>query len=151
MKTAYTYTLLRYVHDVASGEFANVGVVLLAPEARYAGALCRGTHGRVSRFFPDMERDGFKSLMGYVLKGATRPAEAFATQHNITVVNGQELARRAFVRLSDSEVARLLSSRDHNCPKCESPMVWRTGDFTPFWGCSTYPRCRGVLKHTGAR
>ncbi len=68
MKTAYTYTLFRYVHDVASGEFANVGVVLLAPEARYAGALCRGTHGRVSRFFPDMERDGFKSLMGYIAR-----------------------------------------------------------------------------------
>lgn len=66
MKTAYTYTLLRYVHDVASGEFANVGVVLLAPDARYAGALCRGTHGRVSHFFPDMERDGFKSLMRYI-------------------------------------------------------------------------------------
>ncbi len=66
MKTAYTYTLLRYVHDVASGEFANVGVVLLAPDARYAGAVCRGTHGRVSRFFPDMEKEGFKSLMGYI-------------------------------------------------------------------------------------
>ncbi len=31
MKTAYTYTLLRYVHDFASGEFANVGVVVEAP------------------------------------------------------------------------------------------------------------------------
>lgn len=66
MKTAYTYTVLRYVHDVASGEFANVGVVLLAPEGRYAGARCRGTHGRVSRFFPDMEKDGFKALMGFI-------------------------------------------------------------------------------------
>lgn len=66
MKTAYTYTLLRYVHDVASGEFANVGVVLLAPEARYASAVCRGTHGRISHFFPDMEREGFKSLMRYI-------------------------------------------------------------------------------------
>jgi hypothetical protein len=66
MKTAYTYTLLRYVHDVASGEFANVGVVLLAPEARYAGALCRGTYARISHFFPDMEKEGFKSLMRYI-------------------------------------------------------------------------------------
>jgi hypothetical protein len=66
MKTAYTYTLLRYVHDVASGEFANVGVVLLAPEVRYASAVCRGTHGRVSHFFPDMEKEGFKSLMRYI-------------------------------------------------------------------------------------
>lgn len=66
MKTAYTYTLLRYVHDVASGEFANVGVVLFAPDARYAGAICRDTHGRIGKMFPDMNRDGFKPLMRYI-------------------------------------------------------------------------------------
>jgi hypothetical protein len=48
------HTLLRYVHDVASGEFANVGVVLYSPEARFTGALCRDTHGRISKMFPDM-------------------------------------------------------------------------------------------------
>jgi len=66
MKSAYTYTLLRYVHDVASGEFANVGVVVFSPDSRYAGALCRETHGRTSKMFPDMNRDGFKSLMRYI-------------------------------------------------------------------------------------
>jgi hypothetical protein len=66
MKTAYTYTILRYVHDVTSGEFANVGVVLLAPETGYAGALCRDTYGRISKMFPDMNREGFKSQMRYI-------------------------------------------------------------------------------------
>lgn len=66
MKTAYTYTLLRYVHDVTSGEFANVGVILLAPEARYAAALCRETHGRINRMFPGMNREAFRSLMRYI-------------------------------------------------------------------------------------
>jgi len=66
MKTAYTYTLLRYVHDVASGEFANVGVVVFSPDVRYAGALCRETYGRISKMFPNMNRDGFKSLMRYI-------------------------------------------------------------------------------------
>jgi len=66
MKTAYTYTLLRYVHDVASGEFANVGVVVYAPEARYAGALCRDTYGRLSKMFPGLNGEGFKSLMRYI-------------------------------------------------------------------------------------
>jgi hypothetical protein len=36
---SYTYTVLRYVHDVTSGEFVNVGVALHAPQARYLGAL----------------------------------------------------------------------------------------------------------------
>lgn len=28
-KQPYTYTVLRYVHDTTTGEFANVGMVLL--------------------------------------------------------------------------------------------------------------------------
>jgi hypothetical protein len=53
MKTAYTCTLLRYFHDVASGEFANVGVVLSAPDARYAGAILRAeTKPHMTSRFP---------------------------------------------------------------------------------------------------
>ena len=87
----------------------------------------------------------------YVLKGATRPAESFARQHGIEIVSGQGLALRAKAGLSSEQISVLLKGGDPHCPKCESPMVWRTGNFTPFWGCSTYPRCRGILKHTGAR
>jgi hypothetical protein len=97
MKTAYTYTLLRYVHDVASGEFANVGVVLFAPDARFAGAICRDTYGRISKMFPDMDREGFKSLMRYTasridalgerLRGElpieSRPADAGALARSV--------------------------------------------------------------------
>lgn len=83
----------------------------------------------------------------YTLKGATRPAAAFAAQHGITIVDGVELARRA-ARLSGAELNTTLRPRTHHCPKCESPMVWRTGNFTSFWGCSTFPRCRGTLKQS---
>ena len=35
-----------------------------------------------------------------------------------------------------------------DCPKCGQPMRARTNrnDGSPFWGCSTYPRCNGILK-----
>lgn len=80
MKTAYTYTLLRYVHDAASGEFANVGVVLLAPEGRFAGALCRDTIGRLRQMFPDMDRDGFKSLLRYIGSQIDKVGERLRTE-----------------------------------------------------------------------
>ena len=32
------------------------------------------------------------------------------------------------------------------CPKCKSPMVRRTSEFGPFWGCNQFPRCRGTRK-----
>lgn len=32
------------------------------------------------------------------------------------------------------------------CPKCGSPMVRRTGKYGAFYGCSTYPKCRGTRR-----
>jgi hypothetical protein len=66
MKTPYTYSVLRYVHDITTGEFVNVGVVLHSREGRYASALCRSTFGRLSKTFPGMDGDAFKSLMRFV-------------------------------------------------------------------------------------
>jgi len=66
MKTPYTYTVLRYVHDTTTGEFVNAGVALYSPESRFAGALCRTTHGRLSRAFPGLDGEAFKGLVRYV-------------------------------------------------------------------------------------
>ena len=66
MKTSYTYSVLRYVHDITTGEFVNVGVALYSREARYASALCRSTYGRLSKTFPGVDGDAFKSLMRFV-------------------------------------------------------------------------------------
>ncbi|MGC4074944.1 MAG: restriction endonuclease [Nibricoccus sp.] len=87
----------------------------------------------------------------YTIKGWTKPAAEFAAQHGILLVDATELAKRAQSSLSDQDLLTLLNSREHHCPRCESRMIWRTGDFSPFWGCSTFPRCRGILKHPGAR
>lgn len=66
MKTSYTYSVLRYVHDTTTGEFVNVGVAIYSREARYASALCRSTYGRLSKTFPGVDGDVFKSLMRHV-------------------------------------------------------------------------------------
>ena len=72
-------------------------MVLFSPNARYAGALCRDTCGRISKMFPDMDRDGFKSLMrtiegridalGELLLGElpleAMPADAGALAHSV--------------------------------------------------------------------
>jgi Holliday junction resolvase len=87
----------------------------------------------------------------YTLNGWTQPAGAFAAEHQIVLADARALADRAVKQLPANRLEELLNRRDHHCPKCESPMVWRTGNFEPFWGCSTYPRCRATLKHSGAR
>jgi hypothetical protein len=66
MKTAYTYTVLRYVHDTTTGEFVNAGVAIYAPEARYASALCRTTYARLSKTFPGIDGESFRGLMRFI-------------------------------------------------------------------------------------
>lgn len=65
-KIPYTYTVLRYVHDIASGEFLNVGVALLAPQQRFVDALCRTTFQRLKHVFPTLDGDSFKASMRHV-------------------------------------------------------------------------------------
>jgi len=65
-KQPYTYTVLRYVHDTGTGEFANVGVVLTSPSAGYADVILRPTYGRLSKMFPGMNGDHFRSVIRHL-------------------------------------------------------------------------------------
>ncbi|MGH9799255.1 MAG: DUF3037 domain-containing protein, partial [Blastocatellia bacterium] len=77
---SYTYTVLRYMHDITTGEFVNVGVALYAPDARYAGALCRPTYGRLTKVFPGTNGEYFKSLMRHIQTRFENLGEQIATQ-----------------------------------------------------------------------
>ena len=87
-QSPYTYSVLRYVHDVTSGEFMNVGVVLYAPEARYLGALCRPTYGRLSKVFPGMNAEHFKSLMRYIQSRFEERGERVASELELMPSSG---------------------------------------------------------------
>ncbi|MBJ2165886.1 DUF3037 domain-containing protein [Acidovorax sp. IB03] len=55
-KVACQYALLRFRPFVETGEFANVGVVLLAPEARFFGFRLLKRYGRITQFFHQLDR-----------------------------------------------------------------------------------------------
>ena len=82
----------------------------------------------------------------YTFKGATRPAKEFARQDGVEILDATELASQALGYIEHGLLLEILSNKEHHCPKCEAQMIWRTGNFEPFWGCQTYPRCRGVIK-----
>ena len=54
-KFACQYALLRFRPFVETGEFANVGVVLMAPEARFFGFRLLKRYGRITRFFHQLD------------------------------------------------------------------------------------------------
>lgn len=74
-KQAYSYTVLRYVHDVVSGEALNVGVVMHAPKAELLKVRTRKTIGRLKRVFPDLNRRAFVMSMRAVDRGVAAVAK----------------------------------------------------------------------------
>jgi hypothetical protein len=64
MRTPCHYSIVRFLPFVETGEFANVGVVLFAPESRYFGyKLLRSRHARVTNFFEQLDARVFKAVM----------------------------------------------------------------------------------------
>lgn len=65
MNTACHYAIVRFMPFVETGEFANVGVVLFAPNARYFGFKLLGNrYARVTNFFEQMDAKVFRASMG---------------------------------------------------------------------------------------
>ena len=66
MKTNYSSIVLRYVHDVVTGEFANIGVVLYAPEQRFLEARFATSYERLNAIFLKIDHLHFRALMRYM-------------------------------------------------------------------------------------
>ncbi|MBI4548530.1 MAG: DUF3037 domain-containing protein [Ignavibacteriae bacterium] len=66
MKTRYSFSVVRYVHDVVGGEFVNVGVALYAPDENFIDAWCTNKYGRLSKLFISVDGDQFRSLMSFL-------------------------------------------------------------------------------------
>ena len=58
-KQAYSYTVLRHIHDVVSGERLNVGVVMHAPAVGFLKVRTRKTVDRLKQALPDLDDAAF--------------------------------------------------------------------------------------------
>lgn len=80
MKTACHYAIVRFVPFVETEEFANVGVVLFAPAARYFGFRLMVTRSsRVTNFFEQLESATYRSVMRGLRDELERLSAAFKT------------------------------------------------------------------------
>jgi hypothetical protein len=66
VKTNYSTIILRYVHDVVTGEFANIGVVLYAPDQRFLEARFTTSYERLNAIFLKIDHLHFRALMRYL-------------------------------------------------------------------------------------
>lgn len=56
-KEPYSYVVLRYIHDVLTGEFVNVGLVMVVPGRPLILTKSRKTFGRIKNVFPDLDSE----------------------------------------------------------------------------------------------
>ncbi|HZL26696.1 MAG TPA: DUF3037 domain-containing protein [Acidobacteriaceae bacterium] len=63
---SYEFSILRYVHDPVTQEFANVGVVLHAPQARFLQARLNTNYGRVSKIFGHIDGSRYRVALRHL-------------------------------------------------------------------------------------
>ncbi len=66
-KIACQYVIVRFAPFVETGEFANVGIVMMAPKVRYFGYKLETTrYARITRFFEGVEARLYRETLGVV-------------------------------------------------------------------------------------
>lgn len=116
----------------------------------------------VRELFGVMSAEG--ATGGFVVTSGifTADAKAFAEGRNIDLIDGQALTKmidRARAARSTGQsaktttpeaVAPIVTSEEPSCPRCGGSMVKRiakqgTNAGGAFWGCTAFPKCRGVI------
>lgn len=62
-RRAFSYCLLRYVHDPVAQEAMNIGVLVYSPAARFLGATFEYRYERLSGAFSDFDGEGFRRTL----------------------------------------------------------------------------------------
>jgi len=63
MKSPYSTIILRYVHDVVTGEFVNVGIVICAPEQRFLKARFTTCCERLNAMFLQIDQEHYREMV----------------------------------------------------------------------------------------
>lgn len=98
-----------------------------------------------------MAHEGVEKAFFIAQNGFTDDARTFARDNRISPLDGPALLMM-IQRMPDEVQQRLLLLTTEGnwttptCPSCGGALVERNGGTKPFWGCQSYPRCRGRLQ-----
>lgn len=66
MKNQYSFSVFRYVHDVVTQEFVNVGVVVYSPQARFVSAIFSQKYYRLSKMFGTIDGSHYRHMAAFI-------------------------------------------------------------------------------------
>jgi hypothetical protein len=103
-KKQYGFVILRYVHDVLTAEFVNVGVVMYVPSEGRVLSRVRSTIGRLRGVFPDLDRAAFVHSMQSVRNGFRRVAQRKSTSDLFKTLDSVMAIAKEAVPADDSSL-----------------------------------------------
>lgn len=74
----YQYQIIRYLHDRATGEFINVGVIVYSAEYQYLNCKIISKYGRITSFFPGADGRAILKALRYFEKEIIRAKQLFS-------------------------------------------------------------------------
>ncbi|WP_250500567.1 DUF3037 domain-containing protein [Caballeronia sp. GAWG1-5s-s] len=100
MKHACRYALVRFMPYAETGEFANVGIVVMSPTARFFGFKLLDRVGRITAFFDDLDAHIYKRARD-IFKDEMQRIGDMAQRSFVGAVNGPtaDFANFAFDQL----------------------------------------------------
>lgn len=111
MKYACQYAIVRFLPYVETGEFANVGIVLLCPQKRYFDfKLTSKRHKRVTDFFHQIDGQIYRDAIGFFKEELTRVGKlitAGVPAGNQQALTDAEFAQRIFTEMTRPREAML--------------------------------------------
>jgi len=119
-KVACQYAIVRFAPFVETGEFANVGIIMIAPKQRYFGfELELKRYGRITKFFDDVDSKLYRKTL-YNLKDELDRVTCVFNEHgfdnrlkvnDIDFVNGlfKEIVRTRETIVRFGEIRTVLS------------------------------------------
>lgn len=66
MRTPYSFSVLRYVHDPVTQEFVNIGIAVYSREPGFLQAKCTTHYARITRVFSRIDGNRFRQLTRYI-------------------------------------------------------------------------------------
>lgn len=80
MKTPYSFSILRYVHDPVTQEFINIGVAVYSRESAFLRATCTQHYARITRMFARIDGNRFRQLTRYIQEQIGAIGESLPSQ-----------------------------------------------------------------------
>ena len=81
MKVAYTFAVVRYVHDPIAGEALNVGVLLHSDATPFLDVKLEYRYERFSATFAGFDGERFKQVLGHFAGAVDEARDALVTPH----------------------------------------------------------------------